>query len=50
VKGFISSMIETSLRVSNNTLNTAIIEKAFQYGKDLIDKPIEMLEGVEAVL
>jgi len=31
-------------------LNTAIIEKAFQYGKDLIDKPIEMLEEVEAVL
>lgn len=31
-------------------MNTAIIEKAFQYGKDLIDKPIEMLEEVEAVL
>lgn len=50
VKGFMLSMIETALRVSNNTLNTAIIEKAIQYGKDLIDKPIEMLEGFLAVL
>lgn len=50
VKGFMLSMIETALRVSNNTLNSAIIEKAIQYGKDLIDKPIEMLEGVESVL
>lgn len=43
------SIIETALRVSNNTLNTAITEKTIQYGKVLIDKPIEMLEGVEAV-
>ncbi len=50
VKGFMLSMVETALKVSDKTLNLAIIEKAIQYGKDLLDKPIEMLEGVEDVL
>lgn len=50
VKSFMLSMIETAPRVSNNTLNTAMIEKAIQHGKDFIDKPIEMLEGFEVVL
>jgi putative hydrolase of the HAD superfamily len=50
VKGFILSMIETALRVSNNTLNTVVIEKAIQYGKELLERPIEMLDGVEDVL
>ncbi len=50
VKGFMLSMIETALRVTNNTLNISVIEKALQYGKELLEKPIEMLEGVENVL
>lgn len=50
VKGFMLSMIETALQVSNNTLNVEIIEKAIEYGKELLDKPIEMLDGVEKVL
>ncbi len=50
VKGFMLSMVETALKVSDKTLNLAIIEKAIQYGKELLDKPIEMLEGVEDVL
>lgn len=50
VKGFMLSMVETALRVSNNTVPLAVIEKAIQYGKDLLDKPIELLEGVEETL
>ncbi len=50
VKGFMLSMIETSLRVTNNTLSVEVIEKALQLGKELLEKPIEILEGVEAVL
>jgi putative hydrolase of the HAD superfamily len=50
VKGFILSMVETALRVSNKTLNVEIIEKALQYGKELLEKPIELLEGVEDTL
>lgn len=50
VKGFMLSMIETAMRVSNNTVPLAVIEKALQYGKDLLDKPIEILEGVQETL
>lgn len=50
VKGFMLSMVETALRVTNRTLNIEVIEKIIQYGKELLDKPIEMLEGVEDVL
>ncbi|MCU0354055.1 MAG: HAD family hydrolase [Cytophagales bacterium] len=50
IKGFMLSMIETALRVSSNTIRVEVIEKAIQYGKELLEKPIEMLEGVETVL
>lgn len=50
IKGFMLSMVETALRVSNKTLNVDIIEKAIAFGKDLLEKPIEMIDGVEEVL
>lgn len=50
VKGFMLSMIETALRVSDKQINPMVIEKAIEYGKDLLDKPIELLDGIEEVL
>jgi len=50
VKGFMLSMIETALRVSNNTVNNTVLEKAIVYGKELLEKPIELLDGIEDVL
>jgi putative hydrolase of the HAD superfamily len=50
VKGFMLSMVETALRITDKTLNVTVIEKAIQYGKELLEKPIELLEGVEEVL
>ncbi|MES2777812.1 MAG: HAD family hydrolase [Bacteroidota bacterium] len=50
VKGFMLSMIETAIRVSDKTLDIAIIEKAINYGKELLEKPIELLEGIEQAL
>lgn len=50
IKGFMLSMVETALRVSDKTLNVDIIEKAIGFGKELLEKPIEILEGVEDVL
>lgn len=50
VKGFMLSMVETALRISNNTVPHVVIEKALQYGKDLLDKPIELLDGIEETL
>ncbi len=50
VKGFMLSMIETGMRISDNTLNIEVLAKAIQYGKELLEKPIELLDGVEDVL
>ena len=50
VKGFMLSMVETALRVSDNTVPLSVIEKTLAYGKDLLEKPIELLDGVEEVL
>jgi putative hydrolase of the HAD superfamily len=50
VKGFMLSMVETAIRISGKTLDTGTIEKIIGYGKELLDKPIEILDGVEDVL
>jgi putative hydrolase of the HAD superfamily len=50
VKGFMLSMVETALRVSENTVPMSVIEKTIEYGKDLLAKPIELLDGIEEVL
>jgi len=50
VKSFILSMIETALRISENTLGVAVIEKIIALGKEMLEKPIELLEDVEYVL
>lgn len=49
-KGFILSMIETSLRISNNKINPHIIEEIIQLGKKLLDIEIELLPGVKEIL
>lgn len=50
IKGFVLSMIETALTVSGKTIPLAVIEKILSLGKDLLSKPIELLDGVEEVL
>ena len=50
VKGFMLSMVEAALRITGNNVPNMVIEKALQYGKELLEKPIELLEGVEQVL
>lgn len=50
VKGFTLSMIETAMRISGNSLNVEVINKAVEYGKELLQKPVVLLEGVEDVL
>lgn len=50
VKGFILSMVEMALELSNKDLPEATIAKILDIGKDMINKPVELLEGVEEVL
>ena len=49
-KGFTLSMIETALRISQNEISAAAIREILNYGKQLMDYPINILEGVEQVL
>jgi putative hydrolase of the HAD superfamily len=50
IKGFILSMIETALRISDKKISLDVIEKILAEGKDLLQKPVEIIEGVEEVL
>ncbi|WP_179337708.1 HAD family hydrolase [Winogradskyella ludwigii] len=50
VKGFILSMIELAVDLSNGTVSNDVISKILVLGKDMINKPIELLDGVEEVL
>jgi len=50
IKGFMLSMIETALRISNNTIPHTVIEKIIMLGKEMLGKPVEILDGVETVL
>lgn len=50
IKGFMLSMIETALRVTDNTISVAVVEKILNLGKQMLDQPIELLDGVEDVL
>lgn len=50
VKGFMLSMVETAIRISDHHIPLAQIDKILQYGKDLLERPIELLDGIESVL
>src|ERR1700712_5036523 len=50
IKGYILSMIEAALKVSDNTISIEAIEKIIGFGKELLNEPIELLDDVEDVL
>jgi putative hydrolase of the HAD superfamily len=50
IKGFMLSMIETALRVTDNAISIDVVEKIMALGKQMLDNPIELLDGVEDVL
>jgi putative hydrolase of the HAD superfamily len=50
IKAFILCMMETILEVTNKTASPELLYKAIQYGQEMMQKPIELLEGVESTL
>jgi putative hydrolase of the HAD superfamily len=50
VKSFILSMIETAIKITDGNIKTRDIEKIIQLGKELLDKPVELIDGIEDVL
>jgi len=49
-KGFMLSLIETAQRISDNQVPQATIAKIIALGKDLLNRPVVLLDGVLAVL
>ncbi len=50
IKGFVLSMIETALKATNNKISVEVVGKIMALGKQMLDQPIELLDGVEEVL
>lgn len=50
VKGFVLSMVEMALELSNFSVSNKTIKAILDLGKDMINKPVELLDGVEEVL
>lgn len=50
IKAYILSMIEAALKISDNTISVDAVAKILEYGKELLQRPIELLDGVESTL
>ncbi|MFD1316198.1 HAD family hydrolase [Namhaeicola litoreus] len=49
-KSFVLSMVESALEISNYSLSPKLIGKILDFGKEMLDHPIQLLEGVHEVL
>lgn len=50
IKGFVLSMIECALELSNYKINQKTIDRILEIGKEMLAQPINLLNGVEEVL
>lgn len=50
IKAFILSMIETAIRITDKSIPNEAIEKIIEYGQELLNKPVDLMDGVENVL
>ncbi|AZQ57717.1 HAD family hydrolase [Maribacter sp. MJ134] len=50
IKGFMLSMIESALELSDNNISQATLLELLNLGKEMIAHPVELLDGVEEVL
>ncbi|CAM4317146.1 HAD family hydrolase [Flavobacterium terrigena] len=50
IKAFTLSMIESALELTNHQINGTVIEKIVAIGKDLLQKPVELLPNVTETL
>lgn len=50
VKAFALSMVEMALEISNHNVSQKTIHDILNIGKKMLEKPVELLDGVEEVL
>jgi len=49
-RAFILSIIETALRITNNQIEGTVIAQIVELCKNLLNKPVILLEGIEEIL
>jgi len=50
IKGYILSMIEAALKISDKQIGLAAVDLILEYGKEMLNHPIELLDNVDDVL
>ncbi len=50
VKGFTLSMIETGIEASDGKISTEAVQEIIDWGKEMMDHPVDLLPGVQDVL
>ncbi len=50
IKGFMLSMIESAIDLSNNNTPNEVISKIIAIGKQMLDMPVELIDSIEFVL
>lgn len=50
IKPYILSLVETAMEISGKNLPVEAVEKIIQYGKELLSKPIVLIDGIEETL
>lgn len=50
VKGFTLSMVETAIEASDGKIHIEAVQEIIDWGKEMMDHPVELLPGVQDVL
>lgn len=50
IKAFMLSMVETAIKISAGSIKTTEINKILELGKEMLNEPVEVIDGVEDVL
>ncbi|AXG70401.1 pyrimidine 5'-nucleotidase YjjG [Kordia sp. SMS9] len=46
IKGFVLSMVESAMELSNGKISNKVITEILEIGKQMIDMPVELLDGI----
>lgn len=50
IKAFMLSMIEAAMKISNKTITLTAIEQLMNIGQEMLEAPVELIDGIEDVL
>lgn len=50
IKAFMLSMVETAIRITDKQISNDALEKIMGFGRELLSKPVNLIDGVEEVL